>query len=142
MNVLKLLTDKRIKGNVGESTVCKFLRKRKYKILERNYVANGHEIDIIARDRSHICFVEVKTRSVNAKDAYGTRPSDAVDADKRRSIISASAIYAAMHRSDGFKFRFDVAEVYINEDKSIKDINYLESAFTADSDRKSKFNRY
>ena len=142
MNILKILTEKRLKGNIGEDAVCKFLKRRKYKILERNYVANGHEIDIIARDREHICFVEVKTRSDGAKNTYGSRPCEAVDETKRRSLILAASVYTAMHRRDGSKFRFDVAEVYINENKSVRDINYLESAFAADSDRKTKFNRY
>ena len=142
MNILKILTEKRLKGNIGEAAVCKCLKKRGYKILERNYVANGHEIDIIAKDREHICFVEVKTRSDGAKNTYGSRPCDSVDADKRSAIISAASVYAAMHRGDGLKFRFDIAEVYINENKSIRDINYLESAFAADSDRKTKFYRY
>ena len=142
MDILKVLTDKRRKGNIGEAGICKYLKKKRYKILERNFVANGHEIDIIAKDREHICFVEVKTRSVDAKNTYGTRPCDAVDLEKRRSIISAASVYAAMHRGSGLKFRFDVAEVYINEDKSIRDINYLEGAFSADSDKKTKFNRY
>ena len=141
MNILKILTDKRLKGNIGEEAVCKLLKKKKYKILERNYVANGHEIDIIAKDREHICFVEVKTRSSDAKNAYGTRPCDAVDAEKRRSVISAASVYSAMHRGDGLKFRFDVAEVYLNPDKSVRDINYLECAFVADGDRKIKFKR-
>lgn len=139
MNILKILTDRRIKGNIGEAAVCKFLKRKKYKIIERNYVANGHEIDIIAKNREHICFVEVKTRASDAKNTYGTRPCDSVDAEKRRAIISAASVYAAMHRNENLKFRFDIAEVYMNADKTVRDINYLENAFTADSDRKIKF---
>ena len=87
MNILKVITEKRIKGNIGEVGVAKFLKKNGYKILERNYVADGHEIDIIARNKEHICFVEVKTRSDDAKNTYGVRPADAVDYNKRKSII-------------------------------------------------------
>ena len=139
MNILKILTDKRIKGNLGESGVCKFLKRRKYTILERNYVAGGHEIDVIAKSREHICFVEVKTRSDDAKNTYGMRPADAVNEEKRRSIISAAKIYASVHAKDGYKFRFDVAEVYLDSNKKIREINYLENAFTVDSDRRNGY---
>ena len=139
MNILKVLTEKRIKGNIGEAGVCKLLKKRKYKILERNYVADGHEIDIIAENKEYICFIEVKARSENAKNTYNTRPSDAVDAKKRSSIISAARVYASVCGSSRKKFRFDVAEVYLDEEKNIKEINYLEGAFTADHDKRIRF---
>ncbi len=139
MNILKVLTDKRIKGNTGEYAVAKLLKKRKYRIIERNYVACGHEIDIIAKNKEYICFVEVKTRSYDAKNTYGTRPADAVNKEKRRAIISAAKIYASIHANDGYKFRFDVAEVYLDTHKKIREINYLENAFTADRERRIKF---
>ena len=141
MNILKVLTEKRIKGNIGEDGVCKYLKKKRYKILDRNYVANGHEIDIIAKDREHICFVEVKTMSSDAKNTYDMRPADAVDAEKRRSIISAAQIYASVNVRSGLKFRFDVAEVFLDTKKKITKINYLESAFDLNTDRYSRFGR-
>ena len=52
MQILKIRTEKRITGNIGEDAACKYLRKNKYKILKRNYVSNGHEIDIIAENNS------------------------------------------------------------------------------------------
>ena len=57
MNILKVLTEKRIKGNIGEAGVCKLLKKRKYKILERNYTAGKLELDIIAKKRKEIVFI-------------------------------------------------------------------------------------
>ena len=129
MNILKVLTDKRLKGNIGENAVCKYLKRRKYKILERNYVAGGHEIDIIAEEKEHICFVEVKTRTEGAKNPYGISPREHVDKRKQESIISAARVYSAMCYGRK-KFRFDVAEVYLDKDKNVKEINYLENAFS------------
>lgn len=139
MNILKVLTDKRIKGNTGEYGVAKLLKKRKYRVIEKNYIAGGQEIDIIAKNNEYICFVEVKTRSDNAKNTYGARPADAVNREKRRSIISAAKIYSSIHSNDGYKFRFDVAEVYLDDKGKIRQINYLENAFTADRDYNVKF---
>ena len=47
MKILDILTPNRKKGNIGERAAVRFLRKNGYKILERNYVALGSEIDEI-----------------------------------------------------------------------------------------------
>ena len=49
--------------NSGEDLATEFLRKKGYKILERNFEANQGEIDIIAKDDKELVFVEVKTRT-------------------------------------------------------------------------------
>lgn len=128
MQILKIFTKERITGNLGEDAVCKYLKRQRYKICERNYVENGHEIDIIAENRNYICFVEVKTRTVGEKELL-FRPAEAVTPDKRRDIISAAKIYEAFRRREGKKFRFDVAEVYLYQDKKVKKIEYIEGAF-------------
>ena len=52
-----------ILGNQGEELAANFLKKNKYKIINRNYRTPYGEIDIIARKNKLIVFVEVKTRS-------------------------------------------------------------------------------
>ena len=140
MNILKVLTDKRIKGNIGEDATAKYLMKRKYKILERNYVEEDHEIDIIAENKEYICFVEVKTRSENAKNPYELLPRDAVDYKKRQSIISAARIFASVQNTDK-KFRFDVSEVFLDGNKAVTKIDYLENAFTLNDEYKQRYRR-
>src|SRR3989344_5121605 len=49
-------------GNSGEETACRYLQKQGYKILGRNYRIRGGEIDIVAKDKEALVFVEVKTR--------------------------------------------------------------------------------
>ena len=49
-------------GNTGEKIARKFLRSIGYKIIATNYECNRGEIDIIARDRNILVFVEVKCR--------------------------------------------------------------------------------
>ena len=131
MNILKVLTDQRIKGDIAESAVCKYLKKRRYKILCRNYVSSGHEIDIIAENKEYISFVEVKSRSEGSKNPYGMRPADAVDYQKRKSIITAARVFCAANYGKK-KYRFDVAEVFLGKKSEILTINYLENAFKLD----------
>lgn len=128
MNILKALTDKRIKGNIAEEAVCKYLKRRGYKILSQNYVADGHEIDIVAEEKEHICFVEVKSRTEDAKNPFDMLPRDAVDLKKQQSIISAARVFAA-YSYGRKKFRFDIAEVFLDKNKKVNNINYIENAF-------------
>lgn len=67
------------KGKAGEDIAARFLRKKGYKVLERNFRGKRGEIDIIALDPGGVlCFVEVKTRN---SEAFG-RPEEAVTPSK------------------------------------------------------------
>ena len=131
MNILKVLTDKRIKGNIGEDATARYLKRRLFRILERNYVANGHEVDIIAQNRRYLCFVEVKTRTVTKSEGSSVRPAVSVTPEKMRSLISVARSYLYTHKTKKM-VRFDIAEVYLAEDKSVTTLNYIEGAFTRD----------
>lgn len=112
-------------GNFGESEAVKFLRKKGYKILERNYTTKFGEIDIIAQKDNYICFVEVKTRS---NENYGT-PRDAVNYHKQKKIILVANYYMLSKNQDMF-LRFDVIEVVVTKDKTkIEKIEHIEEAF-------------
>ncbi len=56
-------TEKQKIGDLGEGIACKFLVKRGYEILDRNYRRKWGEIDIVAQKGGKINFVEVKTVS-------------------------------------------------------------------------------
>lgn len=112
-------------GEIGEEYAFKFLKKKKYKILERNYRKRYGEIDIIAENKNYIVFVEVKTRH---KDSM-TSAADAVNRQKQLKIIKTASMYLAENETEKF-CRFDVCEVYINSDNlKLVDINYIEAAF-------------
>ena len=54
-------TEKRKLGDIGENIACDFLKRRGFEIIERNYLRKWGEIDIVARKRNVIRFVEVKS---------------------------------------------------------------------------------
>lgn len=128
MQILKIKTKKRITGDIGEDSACLFLKKKGYKILERNYVDAGHEIDIIARSKEAICFVEVKTRSYTSVSGLEARPAAAVTPKKQRAILKAASAYAAVNYTD-MPLRLDVIEVYLNSCGKVEKIEHLEGAF-------------
>ena len=116
--------NRRDTGKRGEELVCRYLKKNRYKILERNFAMRYGEIDIIAYKKGHTAFVEVKTRST---DAFGT-PAEAVNAKKQKTIIRTAQAYIAQAKRKDTDFSFDVAEVILNEGKP--QIRYIENAFT------------
>lgn len=94
-------------GKKGEDIAAEFLKKNKYKILERNFYCNQGEIDIIAKDKNEIVFVEVKTRNnIN----YGT-PSEAVTIQKQKHLKRATEYYIYKNNLYNEFIRLDVIEV-------------------------------
>lgn len=118
--------DSRSAGKKGEDLACKFLKKDKYKILEKNFRARQGEIDIIAEDRKGVlCFVEVKARS---RDDYGL-PVEAVTHHKQKRLLATAFIYLESKKIESKEMRFDIVSVDLKseETKIIKnafDANY------------------
>ena len=120
-------------GRFGEKQAALFLKKRGYKIVDRNIHMSHNEIDIIAKSKEFLLFVEVKTRSVG-KDLYseyGT-PAEAVTLQKQKRIITAARdyLYFNSKKHGHLQPRFDVIEVYLDKEsgKTLK-INHFEDAF-------------
>ena len=131
MNILKIKTPKRQLGSYGERMARRYLRRHGYRILKKNFVADSHEIDIIAKRRDTVAFIEVKTRTVGHENPNEPRPASSVDAQKQRGIIKAARFYAAYNPSDKKK-RFDIIEVYVNNNNgrySVADIKHLVNTF-------------
>lgn len=105
-------TDKRIKGRLGEDEAVRFLKKKGYRIIERNFTTRFGEVDLIAEDRGTIVFVEVKAR---ASDAFGA-PGESVGIRKQERIIRASREYILAEGFDDRPMRFDVVGIEINKD--------------------------
>lgn len=76
-------------GNYGEELACKYLKKQGYKILERNYQIRGGEIDIIAKDKEYLVFIEVKTRYSHQ---YGL-PIEAMTPWKIKFLLKTARFY-------------------------------------------------
>ncbi|MBR2350558.1 MAG: YraN family protein [Clostridia bacterium] len=131
MNILKILTERRMTGNFGEGEAAKLLKKKGYKILAKNHVEGDGEIDIIAADSEFTVFVEVKTRKYGVDNPVEPRAASSVTPEKQRRIIKAAKTYLAYNPTDK-KVRFDVIEVYYDTEgakRRVREINHLEGAF-------------
>ena len=110
-------------GAWGEEQAARFLEKQKLKIVARNFMTPVGEVDIIARNRKELVFVEVKTRS---SDAFGG-PFAAVGPRKQRQILRAAQWYLA-DRKSRLQPRFDVIGVW-PDGKGGACIEHLPAAF-------------
>lgn len=111
-------------GVWGEVYAARYLRDCGCRILTSNFVSRFGELDIVAQKKNTLMFIEVKTRNV----ATETRPMEAVDFLKQERVKSAAISYIGMTKFD-CDIRFDVCEVYLNDDMTLGSINYIENAF-------------
>lgn len=110
--VQKKKTARRERGDAGEKFAADFLRKEcGMKILCRNFCAGRDEIDIVARERDVLVFVEVKTRSESNRHGAVY----AVDSRKRHALSRAANAYLRGLRERPAATRLDVVEVYVSE---------------------------
>ncbi len=111
-------------GNLGEELACQYLKKQGYKILERNYLIRGGEIDIVCREKDYLVFVEVKTRYSHE---YGL-PAEAITPWKIKSLLKTALFYIQKTGWGERGYRLDLVSVDFADDREspkldlIKDI--------------------
>ena len=117
--------DRRSLGQFGEEQAARYLRRRFYTILERNYRCRFGEIDLIAKRAGVLAFVEVKLR----KDDLHGEAREFVTAHKQQRVMAAAQLWLSQHET-GLQPRFDVIEVYAPQGEAgpVK-INHIENAF-------------
>ncbi len=94
-------------GNYGETLACDFLKKQGYQILERNYRIRGGEIDIVAKDKDYLVFVEVKTRYSHE---YGL-PVESITPWKIKALLKTALFYIQKINWGDGPYRLDLVSV-------------------------------
>ena len=114
-------------GKNGEELAALLLRENGYKIIARNYKTKLGEIDIIAKDKDTLCFVEVKLRN---SDKFGLA-QEAVLKSKQMHIAKTALNYLKENNLLDAKARFDVVAItYLEKDKPCLDL--IKDAFELD----------
>ena len=111
-------------GKHGEELSAKYLKKKKFTILARNYRKKYGELDIIATIDKELIFIEVKTRTSNR---YGD-PAEAVTPSKQKQIIRVAQAYLAENELFDASIRFDVVSVVCAK-HTPPIISHIENAF-------------
>ena len=120
------MENRKLTGAWGEACAAEYLKKKKWRLLARNYYVRGGEIDLIAENRRYLIFVEVKTR----QDAAFAEAREYVDDRKQARIRLAAALWLAAHETEK-QPRFDVIEIYAPQGIGTKkpEIRHWENAF-------------
>lgn len=110
-------------GKEGERVAERYLQKKGYVLVERNYRCPAGELDLIVLDRRVVVFVEVKTRTGLG---FGS-PLEAVEFRKQRKMIQVAQFFLAEKRLQQRDARFDVIGVSWLGRKPV--VEHIENAF-------------
>lgn len=116
-------SQKQILGQEGEQIAERYLKKKGYKLVERNFRCHTGELDLIALDRKVIVFIEVKTRT---DDRFGT-PLESVGRWKQQRMIRAALLFLSQHRLHDRESRFDVIGISFSGDRPV--VEHIQNAF-------------
>ena len=125
-------SEKRQFGDTGEEFAVNFLKAKGYKILDRNWLIKGGEIDIVAAKTSglfnqkieEIIFVEVKS----ARGGNTALAAQNVHYFKQRRLIKTAQMYLAANKCLNLPWRIDVLLVDYDSFSRTAKIEHLENA--------------
>lgn len=114
-------------GRWGEDVAARYMEEKGWYIRHRDWRYNNTDIDLVCIDEADttLVFVEVKTRST---DEWGS-PTEAVDSEKRRHVITAASAYKSMFRKENRLSRYDIIAV-TGTPETGHTIRHIEDAFT------------
>ena len=113
-------------GRKGERLACRLVKNLGMEVIHQNYLGPHGEIDIIARDMSILCFIEVKARRRSSK----SRPADAVTPEKKRRIIRTAKRYLNQLGNPPVIYRFDIIELVFGGHIP-KEVRYWSNEFSS-----------
>ena len=108
-------------GILGEKLAKDFLKKRGYRILETNYRCPEGEIDIVAKHKGSLVFIEVRTKT---SLEFGS-PEESITPTKRERMRATASHYRQTHNNLPLLWRIDVVAVELNQEGSYYELNSL-----------------
>ena len=117
-----MMTEKQVRGALGEQAAVDYLRQNGFMIVERNYRIGRSEVDIIATRYDELHFVEVKTRKFSSM----TAPEEAITEQKMRAMRRAASAYMAQHHS-ALEPRFSLIAIDVVGDR-VESLRFVEDA--------------
>ncbi len=111
-------------GDRGEELALRYLQRRGYSLVARNYRRRGGEIDLILRQDETLVFVEVKLRR---GIGFGD-PVESVTPRKQARIRAVAEQYLAEEEPEFSEARFDVVGI-LSDDNRPSRIQHIQDAF-------------
>ncbi len=123
-----MVTHSQAFGRSAEDLAEQMIRKKGYRILERNLRIAGGELDLIADDQGTLVFIEVKARRGNQ---FGGAPY-AITTRKKQQIIKLALCYLSQHGLTNTHCRFDVI-LAVETNEQSPQLTHIEQAFEVSS---------
>ena len=111
-------------GRLGEELARDFLKKRGFRILESNYRCPQGEIDIIARHKDCLVFVEVRTKT---SQQFGI-PEESITQAKKKRMVTTAQHYRQTHDKQLPLWRIDFVAVELDKKGKPSLIELIENA--------------
>ncbi len=102
-------TEKKELGKKGEDLAVRFLKKRGYQIIQRNYTCKMGEMDVIAKEKDTLVFIEVKTRT---STTFGP-PQLSVHFSKQNQLSKVALHFLKEKNLSDIRARFDVVAILL-----------------------------
>ena len=109
-------------GRLGEKLAKKYLEKKGFRILEQNWRTRYAEIDLVARQKDVLVFVEVRTK---VGEQFGT-PEETLNSRKLQKVKRNAFSYASHVKWDKL-YRIDAVCIVLGENDSLQRINHYEN---------------
>ena len=109
-------------GRRGEEIAKEYLEKKGYKIVERNYKTKYAEIDLVARRKNELIFIEVRTK---IGENFGS-PEETIDRKKLKKLWGNATAYAARAKWKD-SCRVDAVCIVLKKDNSVERLNHYEN---------------
>ena len=109
-------------GRRGERLAARYLRRRGYRVIDRNVRLTQGEIDLVCLDpdRRGIVVVEVRTRHDPGRPARAyDSPESSVGPDKRRKLLSLTRSLVRANGWEGRPVRIDLVAVVLGAGKPV-----------------------
>lgn len=119
-------TKKQKIGDLGEELATKFLKKKGYQIVDRNWRKYFGEIDIVAKKDNIYYFVEVKTTT--GQD-WKFSPEDHLDNKKIKKIEMMSNVYCQSKNLEKYDNKLSAVFVYLDMENKQARIKFWEQIF-------------
>lgn len=109
-------------GSAGEDLAKRYLQKNGYEILDTNVKFSRYcEIDIIAKIKTTLVFVEVKTRKT---DRFGA-PAEAITKTKYQNIKNGIYFYLQNNNVKYNQYRIDVISITLKPELKIEHLENI-----------------
>ncbi len=109
-------------GQIGENIAEEYLKGRGYKILERNFKTKYAEIDLVAKQKNELVFVEVRTK----RGLDFGNPEDSLNKTKLRKLWFNARGYINWTRWRG-PYRIDAVCIVLKPDNTLDRLNHYKN---------------